>query len=57
MARNLIPSKQHLDEDEFIELKAYPIDTLKEKIFKGEIEDSKTIASLLAYDVKYGKNK
>lgn len=57
VARNLIPSKQHLDEDEFIELKAYPIDTLKEKIFKGEIEDSKTIASLLAYDVKYGKNK
>ena len=46
-----------MDEDEFIELKAYPIDTLKEKIFKGEIEDSKTIASLLAYDVKYGKNK
>ena len=26
---------------------------LKEKIFQGEIEDSKTIASILAYDAKY----
>ena len=55
VARDLIPSKQHLDEDEFIELKAYTLDELKEKIFAGEIEDAKTVSSLLAYDVKYGK--
>ena len=55
VAKGLIPSKQHLDEDEFIELKAYTIEELKEKIFSGEIEDSKTVSSLLAYDVKYGK--
>ena len=55
VAKDLIPSKQHLDEDEFIELKAYTIEELKEKIFSGEIEDSKTVSSLLAYDVKYGK--
>ena len=54
VARNLIPSKQHLDEDEFIELKAYSVDELKQKIFSGEIEDSKTVASILAYDAKYG---
>lgn len=53
VARNLIPSKQHLDEDEFIELQAYSPDELKQKIFAGEIEDAKTVASLMAYMVKY----
>lgn len=57
VARNLVPSKQHLDEDEFIDLKAYSLEELKEKIYSGEIEDSKTVASLLAYDVKYRKDK
>ncbi len=56
VARDLIQSKQHLDEDEFIELKAYTIDELKEKIFSGEIEDAKTVSSLLAYDTKYNRN-
>lgn len=55
VARNLIPSSQHLDDDEFIDLKAYSIDELKEKIFSGEIEDAKTVSSLLAYDAKYGR--
>ena len=55
VAHDLIPSKQHLDEDEFIELGAYTIEELKEKIFSGEIEDAKTISSLMAYAVKYGK--
>ena len=53
MAKNLITSKQLLDEDEFIDLKAYSLDELKEKIFTGEIEDAKTVASLMAYAVKY----
>lgn len=52
-AHDLIPSKQHLDEDEYIDVKAYTLEELKEKIFAGEIEDSKTVAALLAYDVKY----
>ena len=55
VARNLIPSKQNLDADEFIDVKAYTIEELKEKIFSGEIVDGKTIAGLLAYDVKYGR--
>ena len=54
VARNLTPSKQHLDEDEFIELKAYTMEELKQKIFSKEIEDSKTVAALMAYAVKYG---
>lgn len=55
VAHDLIPSKRHLDEDEFIELGAYTIEELKEKIFSGEIEDAKTVSSLMAYAVKYGK--
>ena len=55
VAKDLIPSRQHLDEDEFIDLKAYSLDELKEKIFSGEIEDAKTVASLMAYAVKYGR--
>lgn len=55
VAKDLIPSHQHLDEDEFIDLKAYTIEELKEKIFSGEIEDAKTVASLMAYAVKCGK--
>ena len=53
VARNLIPSRQHLDEDEFIDLHAYTIEELKEKIFAGEIEDEKTVSALMAYAVKY----
>lgn len=52
-ARNLIPSKQHLDADEYIDVEAYTIEELKEKILNQEFEDSKTIAAILAYDAKY----
>ena len=55
VAKNLIPSHQHLDEDEFINVGAYTIDELRKKIYSGEIEDSKTVAALLAYADKYGK--
>lgn len=53
VAKDLIPSKQHLDEDEFIDLEAYTINELKDKILTGEIEDAKTVASLMSYIVKY----
>ena len=52
VAKDLIPSKQKFDEEESIELETYTITELKEKIFKGEITDSKTVAGLLAYIVK-----
>ena len=57
VAKNLIPSHQHLDEDEFIDLKAYTIEELKEMIFTGEMQDAKTVSALLAYDSKYGKRE
>lgn len=53
VATDLSPSKQHLDEEESIELEAYTAEELKEKIFEGEIQDSKTVGALMAYFVKY----
>ena len=53
VARNLVPGTQDLDEDEFIESEAYTIDELCEKIYAGEIQDSKTVAAILAYKNKY----
>lgn len=55
VAEDLTMSEQHLDEDEFIELEAYTLEELKEKILTGEIEDSKTVSALMAYAVKYKK--
>ncbi|MEG0216442.1 MAG: NUDIX hydrolase [Lachnospiraceae bacterium] len=53
VADHLVASKQNLDEDEFIDVKPYTIEELTDKIYAGEIEDSKTIAALLAYEKKY----
>ena len=53
VARNLIPGEQHLDEDEFINVEAYSVEELKEMIFEGKIQDSKTMAAILAYESKY----
>ena len=53
VARNLIPGEQHLDEDEFEDVKAYKLEELKGMIFEGKIQDSKTMAAILAYESKY----
>ena len=53
LARDLIPSRQHLDEDEYVDVQPYDLEELKEKIFAGQIEDAKTSAALLAYEAKY----
>ena len=53
VARNLIPGEQHLDEDEFVDVKAYKLEELKGMIFEGKIQDSKTMAAILAYESKY----
>ncbi|MCR4908930.1 MAG: NUDIX hydrolase [Lachnospiraceae bacterium] len=49
VARDLTPTKQHLDSDEFIDVEAFELEKLKTMIFDGEIQDSKTIASIMAY--------
>lgn len=53
LAKNLKPSKQNLDEDEFVEVEEYSIDDLLAMIYSGEITDSKTIAGIFAYKEKY----
>ena len=55
VARNLKASKQNLDENEYVGLKPYEVSELKEMIYSGKIEDSKTIAAILAYEDKYLK--
>lgn len=50
LARNLIPSHQHLDPDEEITIEHWQLDDLKKLIFSGQMTDSKTIAAILAYN-------
>lgn len=52
--RELVPSAQHLDEDEYVSIERYTIDELTDMIFKGIIEDGKTIAAIMAYKAKMG---
>lgn len=53
VARNLIPSKQHLDEDEFLNVVEMELEELLERIYAGTLQDAKTVAALLAYKNKY----
>lgn len=53
VATDLIPSKQHLDEDEFINVEAYDLDTLVQMVYEGKIQDGKTVSALMAYKNKY----
>ena len=52
LAKNLKTSKQNLDEDEFISIETYTLEALIDMIYSGEIEDSKTIAAIMAYKIK-----
>lgn len=49
LARNLVETEQHLDEAENIRVEAWDIDDLCELIYRGRIQDAKTVAALLAY--------
>ena len=53
VARGLKKTEQHLDPDEFIEVEPYEINDLVSMIYAGEIQDSKTIASIMTYFHKY----
>ncbi len=55
VADNLRRKRQHLDKDEYLNVCPYPLEELKEQIYRGEIEDAKTIAALLAYEDQYLK--
>lgn len=53
LATDLRKTTQHLDEDEFVDVHAYALETLEEMIYRGDIEDAKTIAAILAYKNKF----
>ena len=53
VAENLIPSRQHLDEGEFIDLEPHLLEELCELIYHGVIQDGKTVAGIMAYKNKY----
>ena len=55
VARNLIPSAQHLDEDEIINVEAWSVEDLEELIYSGKLTDGKTVAAITAYARKYMK--
>lgn len=50
----ITPSKQNLDEDEFVTAEAYSLEELVAMILDGRIVDAKTIAGILAYKTKLG---
>lgn len=54
VARDLIPAKQHLDEDEFLNVVEMELGELLDMIYAGTLQDAKTVAALLAYKNKYG---
>lgn len=53
-AAHLIPSKQNLDEDEFVNVERYTLEEIIAMILEGKIEDSKTVAGIFAYKSKMG---
>lgn len=47
LARGLHMEKQHLDEDEFLNVERIPFSEMVHRVMDGEIEDGKTIAAVL----------
>ena len=53
LARDLKPGKQHLDEDEYLNVEAYSLEELKQMVFDCKIQDSKTICAIMTYAAKF----
>lgn len=53
VATDLKPSRQHLDEDEFINVETHSIEELAQMVYDCKIQDGKTVAALMAYKNKY----
>lgn len=53
VATDLKRSRQHLDEDEFLDVETYTIEELIQMVYDCKIQDGKTVAALLAYYNKY----
>lgn len=46
-AKDLSPTGQHLDPDEFVTVFTMPLDEAVERVFSGEITDGKTVTAIL----------
>lgn len=55
LAENLVPGEQHLDDAESIDVEIYSLDEVCEMIYAGKMQDSKTVAAILAYSNKVNK--
>lgn len=53
VAKNLVKTQQHLDENEFVEIEEYSIEELANMVNQGIIQDSKTICAIMTYKNKY----
>ncbi len=53
LARNLKRGRQHLDENEYLNVEVHSLEELKQMIFEGRIQDSKTICGILSYAARY----
>ena len=55
VAKGLREGLQHLDEDEFLDVKAFTVDEIRELIYSGKMTDAKTISAIMSYCDKYLK--
>lgn len=52
VAHNLEKGVQHLDDAESIDVEIYTLEELCQKVYAGEIQDSKTVSAIMAYSNK-----
>ena len=55
VATRLVSSRQHLDEDEVIDVEPWELKDLLKLIYEGKMTDGKTVAAICAYGMKYAK--
>lgn len=55
VATDLKRSKQHLDEDEYLDVVSCDVNELLQMIYDCKIQDGKTVSAILAYHNKYRK--
>ncbi len=53
VAKDLIKSKQNLDEGEYVDVCEFEIEELVDMVYSCTIQDSKTISAIMSYYVKY----
>jgi ADP-ribose pyrophosphatase len=55
LAENLTPGEQRLDDAESIDVEIYTLEELCDMIYQGKIQDSKTVAAIMAYSNKVAR--